>query len=270
MSEHSYTYQDVIRFWRQQNIKTAEDYQRILSSFKVLFSYHSGTIENDRITYGDTREIFENGIVTSYTGDLLTLFEIQNMKDCYEYVIEQAAKHSPLTEKMICRIHKLLTKGTYDERRYVVNGERPGEYKKHDYVTGKYETGSLTEDVAEEMYELVQEINSVSSEDPENIITMAAYAHNVIEHVHPFADGNGRVGRMVADYLLLIHDLPPLIIFDEDRKLYYEALEAFDLYEDLHPTIELFRYEMEKTWRNHIIKEKDEKKKRKYGLADYL
>ena len=108
MSEHSYTYQDVIRFWRQQNIKTAEDYQRILSSFKVLFSYHSGTIENDRITYGDTREIFENGMVTSYTGDLLTLFEIQNMKDCYEYVIEQAAKHSPLTEKMGLRKNPLI------------------------------------------------------------------------------------------------------------------------------------------------------------------
>lgn len=269
MSE-KYSYQDVIRFWRKQKIRTEEDYRRVLDSFRILFSYHSGVIENDRITYADTREVFENGGVCSYTGDLKTLFEIQNLKDCYDFMVQQAAARSPVSDELIRRMHKLLTKSTYDEKRYVINGERPGQYKKHDYVTGRYETGTSFEYVSEEMTELVDELCYVQPTDPEDIITVAVYAHNVIEHIHPFADGNGRVGRTLANYLLLIHDLPPVIIFDEDRKLYYEALEVYDLEEDLNPMREIFRYEMVKTWEKTMQLRDGEKQKSRLSLDDYL
>lgn len=99
---------------------------------------------------------------------------------------------------------------------------------------------------------------------------MAVYAHNVIEHIHPFVDGNGRVGRILANYLLLIHDLPPVIVFDEDRKLYYAALEVFDLQEDLNPMKELFRHEMVKTWSRCLDLHNGDKQERRLVLNDYL
>ena len=256
-----YKYDEVIKYWKEIKKESKEDYLNILESFSVLFAYNSGVIENDKITYHDTREIFENGKVINFTGDLKTLYEINNQKDCYEYLLDKIVKKTPISEQCIKKIHQILTKGTYDERRYVVNGERPGEYKKHDYVTGINEVGSLVEDVQSDIQSLIEEMNSINVETDINIIKTAAYVHNVIEQIHPFADGNGRVGRILANYTLMINDLPPIIIYEENKKFYYEALEKFDVDEELEPMVEFFKYEMEKTWEKTLDKYKSKKER---------
>lgn len=76
----------------------------------------------------------------------------------------------------------------------------------------------------------------------------------MIEQIHPFADGNGRVGRTLMNYYLMIHDLPPVIIYEEDKNYYYDALEEFDEKDNLEPTIEFVKYEMEKTWEKSLDK----------------
>lgn len=73
-------------------------------------------------------------------------------------MIQQVLIHTLVCEELIRRMHKLLTKDTYDEKRYVIHGERPGEYKKHDYVTGRYETGTSPQSVSDEIKELVDEL----------------------------------------------------------------------------------------------------------------
>lgn len=78
-----------------------------------------------------------------------------------------------------------LTKNTYDDRRYSI-GERPGEYKKHDYVTGREEVGALPEDVEIEMSELLSDLAETNLESPEHILTAAAYFHAKFENIHPF------------------------------------------------------------------------------------
>jgi Fic family protein len=256
-----YKYDEVIKYWKEIKKESKEDYLNILESFSVLFAYNSGVIENDKITYHDTREIFENGKVINFTGDLKTLYEINNQKDCYEYLLDKIVKNTPISEQCIKKIHQILTKGTYDERRYVVNGERPGEYKKHDYVTGINEVGSLVEDVQSDIQSLIEEMNSINVETDIDIIKTAAYVHNVIEQIHPFADGNGRVGRILANYTLMINDLPPIIIYEENKKFYYEALEKFDVDEELEPMVEFFKYEMEKTWEKTLDKYKSKKER---------
>ena len=251
MALPKYKYNDVIKYWRNLNIESENDLRNALSSYSILFAYNSGAIENKEITYYDTREIFENGKIINFSGSLRTLYEIANQKDCFEYLITKIINKEELSEELIKKIHKLLTKGTYDERRYVVNKERPGEYKKHDYVTGNLEVGSDVEDVENEMKDLINEL-SISTKDDEDIILTAAYLHNMFEKIHPFADGNGRTGRTIMNYYLLIHNLPPTIIYNDDKKYYYEALEKFDTDNDLDSTINFFKYEMEKTWQRTL------------------
>ncbi len=73
-------YEKALELWRCKNITTDAELAEVLNVFGIAFAYHSGKIENDNVTYNDTREIFEHDGVTAYTGDLRTLFEIRNAK----------------------------------------------------------------------------------------------------------------------------------------------------------------------------------------------
>ena len=238
-------YDKAVKTWQLWQIRTIEDLELRLDSFRILFAYHSGKIENDEIRYHDTREIFENGKVIGYTGSTRALFEQQNQKTCYEFLRDKIISREPLSLDLICSIHRTLTEGTYDERRYIVNGERPGEFKKHDYVTGKNEVGSPPEEVAADLSELICEVNGVGQRAP---LTAGAYLHASFENIHPFADGNGRVGRTLLNYWLMIDDYPPLIVYEEDRREYYEALQAYDEQETLEPLTHFLEGQTVKTW----------------------
>lgn len=128
-------YKRAIEMWQNWRVQSYADIDKRLDSFRVLFAYHSGKIENDEISYNDTREIFENGKVIAYTGSPRAIFEQQNQKLCYEVLKGKIANREPLSLELVREIHRILTSGTYDERRYIDNSERPGEFKKHDYVT---------------------------------------------------------------------------------------------------------------------------------------
>lgn len=249
-----YKYTDVITYWQSLKIDSKEKLENVLDNFRILFAYNSGAIENAEITYHDTREIFENGKVISFTGNLRTIFEISNQKTCYEYLLDKIIKKEKISENLIKKVHELLTIGTYDERRYILNGERPGEYKKHDYVTGREEIGASANEVAKEIANLLNEVNSVNTNNAEDIIKIATYFHNKFENIHAFVDGNGRVGRTLTNYILMINNMPPLIVYDEDKKYYYAALEKYDKEDDIKSMIEFFKYEMEKTWEKTLEK----------------
>lgn len=218
----------------------------------AAFIYHSAKIENDNITYHDTCEIFDHGGVTSYTGDVRSLLEIQNSVTAYYRMLDAFEKREPLSETLICEFQGLLTQGTYDTLRYQ-KGERPGAYKKHDYVTGAKEVGALPEDVPEELAELLAELEDV---EPSQALTAAAYFHAKFENIHPFADGNGRTGRLLMNYLLLLWDHPPVIIHEEDRREYYNALEQFDEEQELAPLTAFLRGQTVKTWKARFERER--------------
>lgn len=249
-----YKYTDVITYWQSLKIDSKEKLENALDNFRILFAYNSGAIENAEITYHDTREIFENGKIISFTGNLRTIFEISNQKTCYEYLLDKIIKREKISENLIKKVHELLTIGTYDERRYISNGERPGEYKKHDYVTGREEVGTSANEVAKEIENLINEVNSVNTKNAEDIIKNTTYFHNKFEKIHAFADGNGRVERTLTNYILMTNNMPPLIVYAEDKKYYYAALEKYDKEDDIKSMIEFFKYEMEKTWKKIIDK----------------
>ena len=116
-------YKDIVGFWKGKKIKTAAELSAILDSYSINFAFHSGKIENDRITYYDTRDIFTKDGVSSYTGDLRTLFEIRNAKNAYELILNAFEERQPITEDFVKQIQEVLTVNTYDSRRYQL-GER--------------------------------------------------------------------------------------------------------------------------------------------------
>ena len=243
-------YEKAVCWWQSRKITTDAELAEALNGHSILFAYHSGKIENENITYHDTREIFEHDGVTSYTGDLRTLFEIRNAKDANELFLTAFNEKRPLDEELIKQFQRRLTLNTYDTRRYQL-GERPGEYKRHDYVTGREEIGAAPEDVGEEMNELLMELHGIEAK---NALTAAAYFHVKFENIHPFADGNGRAGRLAMNYLFLLLDHPPIIIHEEDRKEYYTALEAWDTDQDLDRMKEFLQEQTVKTWEKQLAK----------------
>jgi Fic family protein len=238
-------YSDVLQFWRAGEIQTVAALELRLDNFRVLFAYNSGKIENSEVTYSDTREIFENGRVLNFTGDPRAILELRNQKLCYDFLKGKIVARDALTVGLVLEIHRTLTEGTYDERRYIENGERPGEFKKHDYVTGVLEVGSPAEDVPGEISDLLDEANEYRGED---VLKAAAYLHARFEFIHPFADGNGRVGRTLVNYYLLTRGRPPLVVYDDDKRLYFDCLRHYDEKEEIAPLYEFFKYETEKTW----------------------
>ena len=246
-------YQDIVAIWQSKQIKTAADIACEMNGNGVAFIYHSAKIENDRITYHDTREIFDHGGVTGYTGDVRSLFEIQNSVAAYYRMLDAFEKREPMSEGLICELQGLLTQGTYDTLRYQ-KGERPGVYKKNDYVTGVQEVGARPEDVLEELSELASELEDIR---PEQALTAAAYFHAKFENIHPFAGGNGRAGRLLMNYLLLLLDHPPVIIHAEDRRAYYNALEQFDSAQELDALVDFLKAQTVKTWQARFERGKD-------------
>jgi Fic family protein len=166
---------------------------------------------------------------------------------------------------LVKEIHEILTSGTYDERRYIANEERPGEFKKHDYITGIHEVGSAVQNVEQDMTLLIEEVNHYTGQD---ILKAAAYLHASFEFIHPFADGNGRVGRTLMNYYLMTHNHPPLIVYNEDKRLYYECLQKYDEAEELNSLYQFFKYEAEKTWDKALALAKGVKQDRK-DLSDF-
>lgn len=246
-------YEKAVALWQQRNIANDAELAEALNGHSIAFAYHSGKLENEQITYHDTREIFEHDGVTSYTGDLRTLFEIRNAKEANELFLVSFNARRPIDESLVKVFQYKLTQNTYDTRRYRL-GERPGEYKRHDYVTGKEEIGAAPEDVAEEIAELLTELQDISND---KALTAAAYFHAKFENIHPFADGNGRTGRLLMNYLLVLHNHPPIVIHEEDRRTYFDALEAWDSTQDLEPMIVFLKEQTAKTWQKQIERAAD-------------
>jgi len=242
------SYEKAVALWQGKKINTDAELAEALNGHSIAFAYHSGKIENEQITYNDTREIFEHDGVSSYTGDLRTLFEIRNAKDANELLLTAFNEKRPLDESLLKEFQFRLTQNTYDTRRWQL-GERPGEYKKHDYVTGKAEIGASPEDVQEEVVELLSEMKDIPNE---KALIAAAYFHAKLENIHPFADGNGRTGRLAMNYFLLLNNHPLIIIHEEDRKEYYSALEAWDEKQDLDALVDYLKKQTVKTWEKQL------------------
>jgi len=187
---------------------------------QIDLTYNSNHMEGSRLTYEQTRYIFETNTI-GIEKEVLNVddvIETANHFRCIDLMIEQAK--SKLTEKFVKEIHFLLKTGTSDSRQdwFAVGG-----YKKLPNEVGGMET-ILPENVHMKMKELLSEYNSKPDITLEDIIEF----HVRFERIHPFQDGNGRVGRLILFKECLKYNIVPFIIEDDLKMFYYRGLKEWD------------------------------------------
>jgi Fic family protein len=248
------SYENVVRWWQDRDIKTGDDLEVALNNFSIVFATNSNCIEGNKLNYHTTREIFEGKPLVNFTGDLRDIFEAQNQKLAANFIIESFNSKQEIDIDFILKLHSILLYGCYDSIRWS-KGERPGTFKVNDYEVGISGVGSFPDEVEEDLKEILYELDN--NKESADILMKATYLHANFESIHPFADGNGRVGRTLLNYYLLLNNYPPLIIFSEDKDTYYLALEVFDRTGELK-NFKLFLQEQTcKTWKLKKDKSKE-------------
>lgn len=192
----------------------------IYQKTQIDLTYNSNHMEGSRLTHDQTRYIFETNTV-GVEKEVLNVddvIETANHFRCIDMIIDHA--QAPLTERFIKDLHRMLKNGTSDSRMEWFN---VGEYKKVPNEVGGMDT-ALPEEVADRMKELISEYNGKKMKSLEEILDF----HVRFERIHPFQDGNGRVGRLIMFKECLKYNIVPFII-EEDLKLYYyRGLKEWD------------------------------------------
>ena len=187
---------------------------------QIALTYNSNHIEGSKLTEEQTRHIFETktlGISESPI-QIDDIVETVNHFRCVDLIIESAK--SKLTESLIKQLHLILKTGTSDSQK---SWFKVGGYKLLENEVANTQTAKPKE-VATKMKELIQKYNSKKTITFEDILDF----HVKFEKIHPFQDGNGRVGRLIMFKECLKHNITPFIITDELKLFYYRGISEWD------------------------------------------
>lgn len=192
----------------------------IYHKVQIDLTYNSNHIEGSRLTHDQTRYIFETNTIgiENEAVNVDDILETANHFRCIDMVIDKAC--SALTEKFIKELHSVLKTGTSDSRKDWFN---VGEYKKLPNEVGGRDT-TLPENVAAEMETLLETYNALPSKSFEDIVAF----HVAFERIHPFQDGNGRIGRLILFKECLKYNIVPFILEDDLKLFYYRGLKEWD------------------------------------------
>ncbi len=187
---------------------------------QIIFSYNTNHIEGSRLTENQTRFIYETNTILFETNEIARvddILETTNHFKMVDYVLDVAEEQ--LSEEIIKEFHKILKEGTSDSRKDWFN---VGEYKKLPNEAGNIKT-SLPKNVQRDIRKLLEWYNSLKNVSIYEIIEF----HSKFEKIHPFQDGNGRVGRIIAFKECLKNGIIPFIILDDDKVFYYRGIKEY-------------------------------------------
>ena len=187
---------------------------------QIIFAYNTNHIEGSKLTEDQTRNIFETNTIL-FEGETIAnvddILETANHFKLVDYMLDIADKK--LTEDIIKKFHKILKEGTMDSKKSWFN---VGEYKQLANEAGSMKTSSPKQ-TPKDMQKLMEWYNSLTKITIKDIIEF----HARFEKIHPFQDGNGRIGRMIAFKECLKNNIIPFIILDKDKLFYYRGLKEY-------------------------------------------
>ena len=187
---------------------------------QIMFSYNTNHIEGSKLTEEQTRYIFETNTILFEGGTVASvddILETANHFKLVDYMLDIADQN--LTEDIIKKFHKILKEGTMDSRKEWFN---VGDYKKLANEAGNMKTSSPKQ-TPKDMQKLMEWYNSLPKVTIKEIIEF----HARFGKIHPFQDGNGRVGRIIAFKECLKNNIIPFIILDKDKLYYYRGLKEY-------------------------------------------
>ena len=187
---------------------------------QIKFAYNTNRIEGSQLTEDQTRYIFEANTITTgenKTANIDDILETVNHFNCFDYMLDTAKK--TLSENIIKEYHKLLKQGTSDSKKEWFN---VGDYKTRPNMVGDTET-TPPSNVNKEMKDLISEYTQKEKINIDDIVDF----HYRFEKIHPFQDGNGRVGRLIMFKECLKNQIVPFIIKDENKQFYYRGLKEY-------------------------------------------
>ena len=187
---------------------------------QIDLTYNSNHMEGSRLTYDQTRYIFETNTigVEKEVVNVDDVIETVNHFHCIDIIIDSA--RAVLTEKFIKDLYFILKNGTSDSRK---DWFAVGDYKKLPNEVGGMDT-TIPEEVADKMKNLLREYNAKDEKIFEDILDF----HVKFERIHPFQDGNGRIGRLIMFKECLKNNIVPFIVDDNLKMFYYRGLKEWD------------------------------------------
>ena len=207
---------DILREQKEMELKG-----NLYHQTQVSFAYNTNHIEGSTLTEDQTRYIFETNTIL-FEGNTIAkvddILETANHFKLVDYMLDVADKK--LTEKMIKEFHKILKDGTSDSR---VEWFNVGEYKQRANTIGSGIKTTSPNNIEKEMAKLMDWYNSLKQVTIKELIEF----HYKFESIHPFQDGNGRIGRIIMFKECLKNDIVPFIIQDADKLFYYRGLKEY-------------------------------------------
>lgn len=206
---------DILR--EQKNMKLKGN---LYHNTQISFAYNTNHIEGSKLTEDQTRYIYETNTLLASKDTIIgidDILETANHFKLVDYMLDIADKK--LTEKMIKEFHKILKEGTSDSIKewFIV-----GDYKKLPNEVGSLKT-TEPKNVERDMKKLLEWYNSINQITIKEIIEF----HAKFEKIHPFQDGNGRIGRIIAFKECLKNNIVPFIILDNEKLFYYRGLNKY-------------------------------------------
>ena len=215
VSNNKKTLLDILKLEKESKLKGG-----IYHKVQIELTYNSNHIEGSRLTHDQTRYIYETNTI-GFTGEVINvddIVETANHFRCIDLIIDKANLN--VTENLIKQLHLILKNGTTDSRKnwFVV-----GDYKKLPNEVGGKVTIS-PEKVEDEVKSLIEWYNNIKNKTLNDIIEF----HYRFEYIHPFQDGNGRVGRLLMFKECLKYNIVPFIIDEKLKMFYYRGLKEWE------------------------------------------
>ena len=196
--------------------KMTPDY---LEDVLVRLAHHSSAIEGNTITLPETATIILNDTLPNNANiTRREFYEVDNHQQAFEYIISSVENNEKLSVPIIKDIHEKLTDRLQHDK---------GQFKtEENHIKGTEFSTASPEQVTELMDQLIGNLDYrlENSDSDEDLLIAILETHIQFEKIHPFSDGNGRTGRMIMNYSLLEHNLPPLIIKKDERNEYMQIL----------------------------------------------